>query len=191
MPAKKTSTTKSSKPSFFSGRTAALKELSAKVFESHAPKTDGPNLRKPKIAKSTKAQRDRALAIWDEWMKEVHPTVDPNQVWVDLCREDATAMQYCKTFLQIYVETSIYQRVLLDDADDREEVEERSIKSSRSLNSFWKSLIAAADAEILLPMIGLCNAQPPYFELPHWMLAFEYNTCSSKICLIYNVGILL
>jgi len=82
-------------------------------------------------------------------MKEVHPTVHPNQVWVDLCREDATAMQYCKTFLQIYVETSVYQHVLLD---DREEVEEWSIKSSRLLNSFWKSLIAAADAEILLPM---------------------------------------
>jgi hypothetical protein len=61
-------------------------------------------------------------------------------------------MQYCKTFLHIYVETSVYQRVLLDDPDDREEVEEWSIKSSRSLNSFWKLLIAAADAEILLPM---------------------------------------
>ncbi len=30
-------------------------------------------------------------------------------------------------------------------------MEERAIKSSRSLNSFWKSLIAAADAEVLLP----------------------------------------
>lgn len=61
-------------------------------------------------------------------------------------------MQYCKTFLQIYVETSVYQRVLLDDPNNREEVEEQSIKSSQSLNTFWKSLIAAADAEILLPM---------------------------------------
>ncbi|GBE88644.1 hypothetical protein SCP_1400490 [Sparassis crispa] len=158
MPAKKgkncalSSTTTSSKVSFFSGRTAALKKLSAKVFESHAHKTDGPNLRKPKIAKLTEKQRCRALAIWNEWMNEVHPTVDPNQVWVDLCRQDATAMQYCKTFLQIHVETSVYQHVLLDDADGREEIEERSIKSSRSLNTFWKSLIAAADDEILLPM---------------------------------------
>ncbi|KAK0701269.1 hypothetical protein B0H67DRAFT_614339 [Lasiosphaeris hirsuta] len=32
-----------------------------------------------------------------------------------------------------------------------EEVGERAIKSSRSLNTFWKSLIAAADAEVLLP----------------------------------------
>ncbi|THH17294.1 hypothetical protein EW146_g3486 [Bondarzewia mesenterica] len=146
------SMTKSSKPSFFSGRTAALKELSAKVFKSHAPKTDGPNLQKLKIAKSTEAQHCRALAIWNEWMNEVHPTVDPNQVWVDLCREDTTAMQYCKTFLQIYIETSIYQCILLDNADGREEVEEQSIKSSRSLNTFWKLLIAAADDEILLPM---------------------------------------
>lgn len=32
-----------------------------------------------------------------------------------------------------------------------EEVEERAIKLSKSLITFWKSLIAAADAEILLP----------------------------------------
>lgn len=82
-------------------------------------------------------------------MHEFHPGVDADQVWVDLCGEDTTATQYCKAFLQVYVETSTYQRVLLD---DREEVEERAIKSSRSLNTFWKSLIAAADVEILLPM---------------------------------------
>lgn len=42
-----------------------------------------------------------------------------------------------------------------------EEVEERAIKSSRSFNTFWKSLIAAADAEILLP-----KRQDPK---NHWM----------------------
>ncbi|KAF8331936.1 uncharacterized protein EI90DRAFT_3289180 [Cantharellus anzutake] len=70
-------------------------------------------------------------------MKTVHPTVDSKQVWVDLCREDATAVQYCKTFLQICVESSVHERVLLDDADGREEVKEQSIKSCRSLNTFW------------------------------------------------------
>ncbi|KAF8887660.1 hypothetical protein CPB84DRAFT_1749708 [Gymnopilus junonius] len=58
------SMTKSSKLSFFSGQTAALK--------NYLPR----------------------------WMKEVHPTVDSNQVWVDLCCGNAKAMQYCKTFLQ-------------------------------------------------------------------------------------------
>ncbi|KAI0337092.1 hypothetical protein BDW22DRAFT_1384197 [Trametopsis cervina] len=82
-------------------------------------------------------------------MRDDHPGVDADQVWVDLCRGDATAMQYCKSFLQVYVLTSVRQRVVLD---DREEFEERTIKSSRSLNTFWKSLIAAADAEVLLPM---------------------------------------
>ena len=82
-------------------------------------------------------------------MRDDHPDVDADQVWVDLCRGDANAMQFCKSFLQVYVETSTYQRVVLD---DREEVEERAIKSSRSLNTFWKSTIAAADAEVLLPM---------------------------------------
>jgi len=82
-------------------------------------------------------------------MRDDHPGIDADQVWVDLCRSDATAMQYCRSFLQVYVLTSVRQRVVLD---DREEFEERTIKSSRSLNTFWKSLIAAADAEVLLPM---------------------------------------
>jgi hypothetical protein len=82
-------------------------------------------------------------------MRDDHPNVDADQVWVDLCRGDATAMQYCKSFLHVYVETSTYRRARLD---DREEIYEQAVKSSRSLNTFWKSLIAAADAEVLLPM---------------------------------------
>ena len=109
-------------------------------------------------------------------MKEDHPTVDADQVWVDLCREDATAMQYFKSFLQVYVETSVYQRVVLD--DDREEVEERSIKSSRSLNTFWKSLIAAADAEILLPNERELGKPLDDFEAPYKYARFVRSTIS-------------
>ncbi len=29
---------------------------------------------------------------------------------------------------------------------------ERAVKSARSLNAFWKSLVAAADAEVLAPL---------------------------------------
>ncbi|KAK0629189.1 hypothetical protein B0T17DRAFT_615001 [Bombardia bombarda] len=90
--------------------------------------------------------------------KEYHPEVDVDHVWVDLCRGDGTAIQYCKAFLQLYVENSTYMRVVLG---PEEEVEDRAIKSSRSLNTFWKSLIAAADAEVLLP-----KRQDPK---NHWM----------------------
>ena len=113
------------------------------------------------------------------YMKEDHPTVDADQVWVDLCREDATAMQYFKSFLQVYVETSVYQRVVLD--DDREEVEERSIKSSRSLNTFWKSLIAAADAEILLPMRE--NSEN------HWMTLKRPTNMPGSLDPLYHVEV--
>jgi hypothetical protein len=61
-----TSDKTASRTSFFARRSAASKENSAKVFASHAPKTDANNLRKPKIAKSTAIQRDRALMIWGE-----------------------------------------------------------------------------------------------------------------------------
>ncbi|RYC59464.1 hypothetical protein CHU98_g6760, partial [Xylaria longipes] len=150
------------KASFFSRPGAVSKEHAAKVFQGHAPVTgaDGnaQSLRKPKIAKSTGAQRDRALTIWGDYMHEYHPEVDVDHVWVDLCRGDGTAIQYCRAFLQVYVENSTYMRVVLG---PEEEVEDRTIKSSRSLNTFWKSLIAAADAEVLLP-----KRQDPE---NHWM----------------------
>ncbi|KAI1785363.1 hypothetical protein LXA43DRAFT_1065951 [Ganoderma leucocontextum] len=56
--------TKSSKLSFFSKQDAAvLQEQSAKVFESYAHKTDGPNLCKPLITASTEMQRRAPLSL--------------------------------------------------------------------------------------------------------------------------------
>lgn len=59
-------------------------------------------------------------------------------------------LQNCKTFLQTYVANSKATRLVL--GPPKREVEERDVKSSRSLNSLWKSTIAIADAEIFLPM---------------------------------------
>ncbi|KAK0471727.1 hypothetical protein IW261DRAFT_1571801 [Armillaria novae-zelandiae] len=62
MPTKKgnTNTSTSDKTAsqilFFAQRSTAMKEISAKVFASHTPKTDANNLRKPKIAKLTVIQ---------------------------------------------------------------------------------------------------------------------------------------
>lgn len=71
-------------------------------------------------------------------MREYHPEVNADCVWVNLCWGDATAIQYCKAFLQLYVDNSTHTRVVLG---PEEEVEEKAIKSSRSLNAFWKSLL--------------------------------------------------
>ncbi|MCJ1427075.1 hypothetical protein MMC29_004978 [Sticta canariensis] len=130
---------------------AAVKEKVATVFASNAPKSDEDgnlkHLHKPKIAESTRKQRDRALLLWDDYMKECHAGVNADNVWVDLCRGCPVAIQHCCTFLEVHVEVAKVTRVVLD---EREEVEEQAIKSARSLNTFWKTLIAAADAEILL-----------------------------------------
>lgn len=50
---------------------------------------------------------------------------------------------------------------------EREEVEETAIKSSRSLNTFWESLIAAADADVLLPKRQIDEG--PVSEISHWI----------------------
>ena len=81
-------------------------------------------------------------------MQRFHPGVDHDQVWVDLCRDDAGARRYCTAFLKTYVKCSERKRLVLG---PEEYVREKTVKSSRSLNTVWKSLIAAADAKVLLP----------------------------------------
>jgi hypothetical protein len=73
-----------------------------------------------------------------------HVCADHNHVWVDLCRGSSIAIQQCKTFLELHVKR---KRLTLG---PEEFIIEPAIKSSRSLNAFWKSLIAGADAEVLL-----------------------------------------
>ncbi|KAK0610404.1 hypothetical protein B0T17DRAFT_658205 [Bombardia bombarda] len=119
---------KAPRPSFFSRPGATTKEHAAEVFRHHAPAVDEDGntqcLKKARIAESTETQRDRAPEIWNDYMRNHHP------VWVDLCRGHANAIQYCKSFLQLYVENSTQTRLVLGDLEE--------------------SLIAAADAEILL-----------------------------------------
>ncbi|KAK4199156.1 hypothetical protein QBC40DRAFT_329797 [Triangularia verruculosa] len=67
----------------------------------------------------------RSGAVSKEYTVKYYPEVDVDYVW-------------------LYVENSTYICVVLG---PEEEVKDRAIKSSRSLNTFWKSLIVAADAE--------------------------------------------
>jgi hypothetical protein len=76
----------------------------------------------------------------------------------------AKVMQYGKSFLQTYVEISTCIHLVVD---EREEVEEKAIKSSRSLNTFWKSLIAAAEcrcpvAQKATPKLPLDEVEASY-----------------------------
>lgn len=73
--------------------------------------------------------------------------------------ERCRRLQYSKAFLQTCVANSKATRVVLG---PKREVGERDVKSSRSLNSLWKSTIAVADAEIFLP-----NRENPE---NHWMV---------------------
>ncbi|KAM0451279.1 hypothetical protein ACHAO4_005949 [Trichoderma viride] len=112
--------------SFFSKPGAVSSEQAAEGSRAIRP-SPTPTV-KPEIADLTEIQRERALEIW---------------------RDDAVAVQYCKALLQTYAANSKATRVVLG---PQGEVKERDVKSNRSLNTLWKSTIAIADAEILLPI---------------------------------------
>ena len=82
-------------------------------------------------------------------IRKVYPNANPDQVWVDLCKNDATAFRIVKAFLKFYVVSSKQEWLTLG---PKEHVIERAVKSARSLNAFWKALIAAADTEVLAPL---------------------------------------
>ncbi|KAL9099919.1 MAG: hypothetical protein Q9163_004646 [Psora crenata] len=88
----------------------------------------------PSLAPATERQRDRALGSWRH-----------AKFW----ENDATAFRICKTFLKFYFASSKQERLTLG---PEEYVMAKTAKSARSLNAFWKSLFAAADAEVLAPL---------------------------------------
>ncbi|KAI0402513.1 hypothetical protein F4802DRAFT_599947 [Xylaria palmicola] len=102
---------------------------------------------KPVIAKVTEKKRDRALGAWKRYRTKFHKEPEPTEFWIDLCKGDFTAKVHCQAFLRLYVKASRRRRLTLG---PEESVIEQGIKSCRTVNTFWKSLIAAADAEYLL-----------------------------------------
>ncbi|KAG8978541.1 hypothetical protein FRB94_014737 [Tulasnella sp. JGI-2019a] len=128
------------------------------VVESNAE--DGSEACSLSIALATSHQQDRALRAWNHpkfWdlsdsrifvrsIKKAYPNANPDQVWVNLCKNDATAFCIIKAFLKFYVASSKQEWLTLG---PEEHVIERAVKLARSLNAFWKALITAADAEVL------------------------------------------
>lgn len=63
-----------------------------------------------------------------------------------MVKEDEAAKGHCKKFLRLYVKASKRKRLVLG---PEESVVEQGVKACRTVNTFWKALIAAADAEYL------------------------------------------
>ena len=98
----------------------------------------------PPLVEGLFNRRISTRLIWKSF-----PNANPEQVWVDLCKNDPTVFRICKAFLKYYVASSKKRRLTLG---PEEYVVEKAMKSARSLNAFWKALIAAADTEVLAPL---------------------------------------
>lgn len=61
-------------------------------------------------------------------------------------KEDDAAKNHCKKFLRFYVKASKRKRLTLG---PEEFVIEQAVTKCRTVNTFWKALIAGADAEYL------------------------------------------
>lgn len=82
-------------------------------------------------------------------MHKFQPDVNPEDIWLDLCRGGlpaCTAMDYCKWFLEDYIAQSA-REVWSDESDDMDI--ERSIKRNLSVSAIWRTLVTAVDNTIL------------------------------------------
>jgi hypothetical protein len=85
-------------------------------------------------------------------------TVDPDSVWLDLCLHDdlaKLAKARCVAFLRAYVKDSEQEFPILvpleETGEEPQETEwRRTATSAHSLLNIWRSLIAEADATVLL-----------------------------------------
>jgi hypothetical protein len=87
--------------------------------------------------------------------EEPDRTIDPDSVWLDLCLNDGLAKARCVAFLKAYVKDSQQEFPILvpleETGEEPQETEwRRTITSAHSLLNIWRSLIAEADATVLL-----------------------------------------
>jgi hypothetical protein len=92
-------------------------------------------------------------------IRKHYPNANSEQVWVDLCKNNATAICIVKAFLKNYVASSKKKRLTLG---PKEYIMEKAVKLARLLNAFWTALIAAADIEVLAP---LCKKSLDNYQL--------------------------
>jgi hypothetical protein len=94
--------------------------------------------------------------------------IDPDSVWLDLCRGTEQAKNYCRVFLRSYVVDSERAFVTLGP----EEYEfRRTVNSASSITQCWRELIAKADSTVLWDKR---REDPEKFDL--WRLRFLDHT---------------
>ncbi|OCK91338.1 uncharacterized protein K441DRAFT_223485 [Cenococcum geophilum 1.58] len=118
--------------------------------------------------------------------------IDPDRVWLDLCRGIEEAKDYCRAFLWSYVEDSGQKLVVLG---PKEYEYRRTVNSASSVTQCWRELIAEADSTVLrkrrdeepdkenlwrLKFLDHTNqrGRGPVFEISRWIfhtLAKELN----------------
>ena len=74
-------------------------------------------------------------------------SLDPDGVWLDLCRNHDLAKDRCRAFLRAYVKYSFQQVPILG---PEEYEEKQTVTSANTLLNVWRCLIAQADATVLL-----------------------------------------
>jgi hypothetical protein len=94
--------------------------------------------------------------------------IDPNQIWLDLCLGTEAAINYCRLYLNNYVEHSVQKFVTLGP----EEYEyRRTVNSASTVIQCWRELIAQADSTVLREKR---REEPHKFQ--QWRLKFIDHT---------------
>ncbi|KAI6317725.1 hypothetical protein MCOR34_003931 [Pyricularia oryzae] len=97
---------------------------------------------------SYRLAQERAMQQWRRYFSDVVRDVNPDQIWLDLCGrgpKKLEAMNYCKWFLEDYVENSERQTLSIESEDHPE----RSVKRDLTVLHLWRTLVTAADNTIL------------------------------------------
>ncbi|KAF2740766.1 hypothetical protein EJ04DRAFT_558741 [Polyplosphaeria fusca] len=101
---------------------------------------------RPIIAPATDGHRRRAMENWISYFTDVMQ-IDPNQIWLGLCHGTEDAINYCRLYLNSYVEDSVQKFVVLR---PEEYESRRTVNSASTVIQCWRELIAQADSTVLL-----------------------------------------
>lgn len=72
--------------------------------------------------------------------------IDPDSIWLGLCRNETEAKNHCRVFLEDYVEFS--ERPVLCPGLEETKLE-RSVKAAYTVRSLWKTFVLAANNNVL------------------------------------------
>ncbi|TLS22192.1 uncharacterized protein PpBr36_09678 [Pyricularia pennisetigena] len=130
-------------------RVAQFASKYASALTSNKPLREKPRADCDKYRDSQEQVMKHWKGFFHDVVHKLQPDVDPDEIWLDLCRGGLTAckaMDYCKWFLEDYIAQSA-REVWSDESDDMDI--ERSIKRNISVSAIWRTLVTAVDNTIL------------------------------------------